>query len=262
MSSDGQFKQDLRSVALNLTANLIWSLLVIFSGIALIFVIRATEGDGLAAKIEVPAWLILVIALGAIGTAFFIYVTSKRASVVRGRKQATRANVTLLASRRGLDTSSRVIRSTRFGRWPPNEDLSNRTNFRQELELAIVDEGADVKSIWNVSSTDDVNRLRALLERYEGRTNHSIRAYFGVADHLMPELLIVDKRGASISFTSTRTPTAWTGPSASREKISSTRSATTSTSCGTARRRFSTRARSPETDARRSRGSRRPHDGW
>jgi len=206
MSSDGQLKQDMRSVALNLTANLIWQLLVVFSAIAVIFVLRATDGEGLAAEIRVPAWLILLIAAGGIGTAGFVYVTSKRASVVRGRRQATKSNVALLASRRRVDASSRIIRSTRFGRWPPNEDLSNRTNFRQELEQAIVDEGADVRRIWNVSSAADAERLKLLLQRYEGRTNHSIRAYFGVADHLMPELLIVDSRGASISFASTRTP--------------------------------------------------------
>jgi len=57
-----------------------------------------------------------------------------------------------------------------------------------------------------VSSAADVSRLQFLLDKYEGCNNHSIRAYFGVADHLMPELLIVENRGASISFTSTRTP--------------------------------------------------------
>ena len=206
MSSDGQLKQDLRSVGLNLTANLIWSLLIISSTGALIFVLQATEGEGLAAEIKVPAWLIVVIAAVGMGTAIFIYVTSKRAFVVRGRRQATKANVALLASRRRVDSDSRIIRSTRFGRWPPDEDLSNRTNFRQELEQAIMEEGADVRRIWNVSSAADVDRLRKLLKRYEGRTNHSIRAYFGVADHLLPELLIVDKRGASISFASARTP--------------------------------------------------------
>ena len=206
MSSDGQLKQDLRSVGLNLTANFIWSLLIISSAGALIFLPQATEGEGLTAEIKVPAWLILVIAVVGIGTAIFVLVTSKRASVVRGRRQSTKANVALLASRRRVEPSNRVIRSTRFGRWPPNEDLSNRTNFRQELEQAIMEEDADVKRIWNVSSAADVDRLRMLLDRYEGRTNHSIRAYFGVADHLLPELLIVDKRGASISFASTRTP--------------------------------------------------------
>jgi hypothetical protein len=206
MSSDGQFKQDVRSVALNLIANLIWFLLAVSSAAAMVFVFRSAKGEGLAAKISVPAWLIFVLAVIGIGTAAFIYVTSKRASAVRGRLQATSTNVALLASRRRVDSSGRVIRSTRFGRWPPNEDLANRTDFRKELERAIVDEGADVRRIWNVSSIDDSARLRTLLERYEGRSNHSIRAYFGVLDHLMPELLIVEKRGASISFASTRTP--------------------------------------------------------
>jgi hypothetical protein len=56
--------------------------------------------------------------------------------------------------------------------------------------------------IWNISSAADARRLREMLAKYQGRENHYIRLYFGVPDHVMPELLIVEKRGASISFSS------------------------------------------------------------
>jgi len=44
------------------------------------------------------------------------------------------------------------------------------------------------------------------MKKYEGRSNHSIRAYVGLPDHVMPELLIVEGRGASMSFPSARNP--------------------------------------------------------
>lgn len=46
----------------------------------------------------------------------------------------------------------------------------------------------------------------AVLDKYQGHSNHSIRAYFDMPDHILPELLVVDGRGASVSFPSTRTP--------------------------------------------------------
>jgi hypothetical protein len=96
----------------------------------------------------------------------------------------------------------RAIRSTRFGRWPQGENLPNRTNFRQELDKAILGETTLVQRIWNVSSAADAYRLREMLKKYEGRENHYIRLYFNIPDHVMPELLIVEKRGASISLAS------------------------------------------------------------
>jgi hypothetical protein len=84
--------------------------------------------------------------------------------------------------------------------------LSNRSDFRQELDKAILNEGTDVRRIWNVNSLDDTRRLREIIDKYKGNDNHSIKAYFGLPDHDVPELLIVERQGASISFVSTRTP--------------------------------------------------------
>jgi hypothetical protein len=206
MSRIGQFRADLRSVVLNLLANVIWLVLTVISVAAFLFVTRSLAGRGLSAPITAPAWLVLIFALIGIGSAVYVFVTSRKASAVRGRDHATKSNVDLLASRSKLEVSNRVIRSTRFSGWPPGEDSGNRERFREELDKAILKEGSDVRRIWNISSSHDVNRLRELLERYQGRTNHSIRAYFGVENHLLPEILVVDECGASISFASTTRP--------------------------------------------------------
>lgn len=112
----------------------------------------------------------------------------------------------LLRSRKQVNASRQVVRSTRFGSWPPAEVLEQRSAFRAELDDAIQKEGSDVRRIWNVSSADDVNRLREMIDRYQGRNNHSIRAYFELPHHALPELLVVDGRGASMSFPSVRAP--------------------------------------------------------
>lgn len=205
MGRNGRFRDDLRNIILNLIANLIWLLLTLAAATGVVFLARSTEGSGLSAKLTMPAWLMVLFLLISVSTAVFVFITNKRASVIRGRAPAAKANVDLLASRSKLASSSRVIRSTRFGRWPPQENLSHRADFRQELDKAILNEGCDVRRIWNISSAADVARLRELLTRYQGNNNHSIRAYFGLPDHVMPELLVVDECGASISFVSTRT---------------------------------------------------------
>jgi hypothetical protein len=205
MGGAGQRGVDLRNLVVNLLANAIWLLLTVISAAAALYAARSLKGHGLSATITAPAWLVMIVSLIGVAAAIFVFTTTRKASVVRGRDDATSANVDLLTSRNKLDPSSQVIRSTRFGRWPQGATYDNRERFRKELEKAILTDGADVRRIWNISSSDDVQRLRELLEKYRGRDNHSIRAYFGVEDHLLPELLIVDKCGASVSVSSTKT---------------------------------------------------------
>lgn len=196
-----------RDIAINLVSQLIWVIMVAGSTATLIYLFGTTDVSDLAqARVELPAISILLAALALLVGGVLLLTVQRKASVVRGRELATRSNLQLLCARRNVHMNERVIRSTRFGSWPPAEVLEHRSAFRKELDRAILEEGADVRRIWNVSSPGDVSRLREVLARYEGRPNHSIRAYFGLPDHALPELLVVDGPGASMSFPSMRTP--------------------------------------------------------
>lgn len=197
----------LRDVLVNLVSQGIWVLMVAGSGAALVFLFGTTDVRNLlSAQVTVPAVGILVSAVIALGAGVFIFVITRKASVVRGRASATASNLELLRARNRARANETVIRSTRFGSWPPAEVLQQRSAFRNELDSAILREGADVRRIWNIGSIDDLNRLREMLERYQGHANHSIRAYFNLPYHALPELLVVDRHGASMSFPSMRTP--------------------------------------------------------
>ncbi|MBT8226455.1 MAG: hypothetical protein HKP61_03565 [Dactylosporangium sp.] len=196
-----------QGVMINLISQAIWITLVAASAATFVFLFDTTDlGKILTSQTTVPVWIIFLASLVALASGAFLFLASRKGSTVRGRHDATRANVSLLRSRCRIDPSARVIRSTRFGRWWTQEILESRTNFRQELDKAIIDEGCDVRRIWNISSPDDIRRLREMMKKYRGRANHSIRAYFSLPNHALPELLIVDGTGASMSFPSTRSP--------------------------------------------------------
>ena len=200
-------RNNLRDIAINLAAQALWVVSVLTSTALLVLLFGTTNAHKiLDSQISVPAWAILAAAVLVmlLGVAFFFL--SRKASAVRGRQRATRANLALLRERHEVERRSPVVRSTRFGRWPQSEVLPNRVSFRHELDSMILKEGIEVRRIWNVSSRDDAVRLTEMLQRYEGRANHSIRAYFKIPDHALPELLIVDHRGASMSFPSSRSP--------------------------------------------------------
>jgi hypothetical protein len=204
---EGIPRADVKNVLLNLLAQATWVILVAVSTSLLTIVFGSAGLTRIwSTEVDVPSWVILLAGLVGLVMGSSIFFFLRLGSVVRGRTKATEANVKLMASRRRVDQSNRVVRSTRFGRWPLSEQLHYRSKFREELDAAILNEGADVRRIWNVSSGEDAQRLREILSRYQGKDNHSIRVYFGIPDHVMPELLVVDKRGASISFPSTRTP--------------------------------------------------------
>jgi uncharacterized integral membrane protein len=197
-----------RGVVENLVAQVIWVMLALLSIIIIIIIVFGTTDVRkiLVSKVSFPVWLVIVVAVMTAISGVVVFIMARRASVVRGRMDATKENVALMQARARLKPPARVVRSTRFGRWILSEKLEARTAFRQELDKAILDEGVDVRRIWNVSSLDDVQRLRQVLQDYHGRANHSIRAYFDLPDHALPELLVVDGRGASMSFPSTRSP--------------------------------------------------------
>lgn len=200
-------RNSFHGVLVNLISQVIWVVLVAGSSVTLMLLFGSTDfGGAVGAKVEIPVWLVLLAATVAFVAGVAQFAITRKGYVVRGRLGSTRANVDLLRRRSKVPLAARVIRSTRFGRWPANEVLEYRNTYRRELDAAIIHEGVDVRRIWNISSKEDCRRLREVLDRYRGRTNHSIRAYFAFPDHILPELLVVDGGGASISFPSTRTP--------------------------------------------------------
>jgi hypothetical protein len=202
-----RFRSEARDVIVNVIAQVIWVILVAGSALGLFVVFGTTSVPAaLASDVSAPAWIIALASLAALGAGVFVFFLTRKASAVRGRTDATRANVALFQERAKVAPNARVIRSTRFGRWPSGEVLEFRSTFRQELDAAIMSEGADVRRIWNLTSLDDIERLESMLEKYAGKTNHSIRAYVGIPDHVLPEVLAVDGRGATLSFVSPRNP--------------------------------------------------------
>jgi hypothetical protein len=198
---------NIHDIGITLAAQVLWVVGVAVSTTILVFVFGTTNLHKiLDTQLSVPAWTILVAALLVMIFSIVLLVITRKASAVRGRQDATRGNLALLKERSKVALNARIIRSTRFGRWPQGEVLEQRSAFRQELDTMILQEGADVRRIWNVSSIDDLKRLREVLQKYRGHANHSIRAYFELPDHILPELLVVDRRGASMSFPSTRSP--------------------------------------------------------
>jgi hypothetical protein len=203
----GRYDRDAHDIAVALAAQLIWIVMAAGSGAALVFLFGTTSIHKIiSSRVSIPAWIILLSAIIVLLSALFLRSIAKKASAVRGRTDATAGNLSLLRERERVRISDRVVRSTRFGRWPQSEMLNHRAFFRQEIDQMVLAEGTDLRRIWNVSSLSDVQRLREMLEKYKGHSNHSIRTYFQIPDHLMPELLVVEGRGASISFPSIRSP--------------------------------------------------------
>jgi hypothetical protein len=203
----GKYGRDGHDIVVALAAQLIWIIMTAGSGAALVFLFGTTNIHKIIdSHVSIPAWIILLSAIIVLLSALFFRSITKKASAVRGRIDATAGNLSLLRERERVRISDRVVRSTRFGRWSQSEVLDHRSFFRQEIDQMVLTEGTDLRRIWNISSLGDAKRLREVLEKYKGHSNHSIRAYFQIPDHLMPELLIVEGRGASISFPSIRSP--------------------------------------------------------
>jgi hypothetical protein len=200
-------RSNLSTIGLALLAQALWVTGIAVSAAILAFLFGTSDIHRILDRnLSVPAWVILIAALLVLVFSIVLLAITRKASVVRGRQDATQGNLALLKERSKVALNSRIIRSTRFGRWPQGEVLEQRSSFRQELDTMILQEGADVRRIWNVSSIDDLKRLREILEKYRGHGNHSLRAYFELPDHALPELLVVEHRGASMSFPSTRSP--------------------------------------------------------
>ena len=200
-------RRNARELIVALAAQAIWVVMVAGSTAALLLLFGTTNLHRIIDdKVSIPAWSVLISAVLAMIFGFVFRSFTKKASAVHGRVDATKANLNLLNDRQKVSTNERVVRSTRFGRWPQEEVLTNRASFRQEIDRMVLDEGCDLRRIWNVSSLDDAARLREMLEKYKGHANHSIRAFFQLPDFVLPELLIVDKIGATMSFPSTRSP--------------------------------------------------------
>lgn len=194
-------------VAANLIAQVIWVGLVTLPSVGLAFLFGTTDlGEILGSSVAVPSWMILTVAAFALSAGVFLRFYRRKSSVVRGQLDAMEGNLALMREREKVDPNARVIRSTRFGRWPSTNIVKPRTVFRQELDKAVLEERVEVQRIWNIKTLEDVHRLREVLEKYRGQPGHSIRAYFDLPDFALPELLIVDGRGASMSFPSNRNP--------------------------------------------------------
>jgi hypothetical protein len=202
-----QASRDIREISLTIAAQVIWIAIVAASSAVLLYLFGTTDLDKiLKQQVSIPSWTLLVGAILTMLLGLAFRSITKKASAVHGREDATAANLALLRERAKIPATERVVRSTRFGRWVQGEILQSRSSFRQEINAMVLQEGCDLRRIWNVSSLDDVQRLREVIKMYNGRRNHSIRAYFRLPDHLLPELLVVNGRGGSVSFPSTRSP--------------------------------------------------------
>jgi len=145
MGPGDQHRRDVRSVLLNLVAQLIWVVLVALAAAAATYIFSTSDLTALwRRELAVPAWLALLASAATLVLGIFMFYVTRRASVVRGRVLATDANVKLLASRSRVNINERLVRSTRFGRWPAGERLQYRSDFRQELDKAVLEEGIDV----------------------------------------------------------------------------------------------------------------------
>jgi hypothetical protein len=163
-------QRSVREIILNLISQLIWVTLAALSTVSLLFLFGTTDlREIIGAQVEVPAWLVLLVAIAVITGAALSFALQRRASVVRGRALATSGNLDLLRARRKVRLAARIVRSTRFGSWPPAEILEQRSEFRNELDLAIMKEGADVRRIWNVS-TPGLDRVTMSLTTLDNTT--------------------------------------------------------------------------------------------
>ena len=63
-----------------------------------------------------------------------------------------------------------------------------------------------MKRIWNVKDREDAARLEEVTARYEGQPNVSIRTFLDLPPFLLPEVLVVNDEGASLSFPQLRDP--------------------------------------------------------
>jgi hypothetical protein len=141
-----QIHRGVRDIVIALMAQVVWVVTLAVSGAMLVFLFGTTNlHKALDSRVSVPAWAILCTALLVMVSGLVILVMTRRASVVRGRAGATRANLALLRSRARVSPHERVIRGTRFGRWPQSEVLEQRSAFRHELDTAILKEGASVR---------------------------------------------------------------------------------------------------------------------
>ena len=154
----------IKAIALTLAAQVLWVIGVAVSTSILVFLFGTTSLDRvLRSQLSVPAWTILLAAILVLIFSVVLGLITRKASVVRGRQDATRANLALLRERNKVPLNARIIRSTRFGQWPKSEVLEQRSEFRRELDTMILQEGTDVRRIWNVSSIEDLKRLQEIL---------------------------------------------------------------------------------------------------
>lgn len=200
-------RSSISQISIALIAQIAWIVIVALGGALLAFVFGTTNIEKiLDRRIDMPAWTLMVAAILALIYGLVLRAITRKSSAVHGRADATAANLTLLQQRQKVTANERIVRSTRLGRWVYGEVLPSRSSFRDELNAMVREEGCDLRRIWNITSLDDVRRIRQVLEQYQGNRNSSIRSYFNLPDHVLPELLVVEGCGSTISFPSTRSP--------------------------------------------------------
>jgi hypothetical protein len=124
-------RASVKSIALTLAAQVLWVIGVAASTSILVFLFGTTSLDRiLRRQLSVPAWTILLAAILVLIFSVVLGLITRKASVVRGRQDATRANLALLRERtkvalktssgsRRFSTGTAGTRTTRSGRTSP-----------------------------------------------------------------------------------------------------------------------------------------------
>jgi hypothetical protein len=134
-------RTSMREIAINVIAQLVWVLGVAVSASLMVYLFGTTNVRRvLESDVALRGWVILMIALLSLAQGVLLLIATRRGSAVRGREEATRANVMLMRERTKVDQAARIVRSTRFGRWPPAEVLARAVRGRTALRT-----GADLQ---------------------------------------------------------------------------------------------------------------------
>jgi len=136
--------------------------------------------------------------------AFLFYSIQKlgRYKIYDGRENAMQANCSILE--KYFVEKNMMLRSTRVTHWRLMEDSPARRKFRNLLTEKITT-AYPVQRIWQIKDHDDLSRLRTYLNIYEKHDNYSARVIL-CEDVLIPEILCVGQRVASLSFPEPSTP--------------------------------------------------------
>lgn len=161
--------------------------------------------DVIFKEFSIPIWCILLLVFILSWVILFLLLTRKK-NTRFGRWNTMSVNLNILKSRHDFKTENSKIYSTRLTHWPLQEANMDRSNFRAELDQAIMTEKREVKRIWNIGNKEDAQRLMEILSKYQNYNNISIRYFTNLPVYTLPELLVVNSDIASTSYPQKRNP--------------------------------------------------------